>query len=205
MHATRSSHPSSRQRHRGTEKEPKNFSAREGLERAKISAAPEGRRPVDCDVAFFTMNEMRAPSLMPHCDRGQRQQYSKRAARQWNDHSDGLWLAADHRGELGHATRRAAWRRVRSTAIWREPSTRFPGLSERLSVAFRSLPTWHRPLPTSRKTAEARITDADVADNSAALVRNRIRQQAASAGPRTSKPTTRVSSYSAPRVGDRRS
>ena len=34
---------------KGTEE----LAAREGLERAKISAAPEGRRPVDCDVAFL--------------------------------------------------------------------------------------------------------------------------------------------------------
>ena len=39
----------------------------------------------------------------------------------------------------------------------------------------------HPPLPMSRQAAEARITDADVADNSAALVRNQILQQAASA------------------------
>ena len=53
------------------------------------------------------------------------------------------------------------------------------------------------------QAAEARITDADVADNTAALVRNQILQQASCGGARTGEPTTRVGPYSAPRVGNR--
>ena len=49
------------------------------------------------------------------------------------------------------------------------------------------------------QAAEARITDADVAENTAALVRHQILQQASAAGPRTSEPTTRAGPHAATR------
>ena len=90
-----------------------------------------------------------------------------------------LWPAADHRGEPGHASRRALAQGQIDGYL--ESVNKVSGTIGTALSRFQIAAQVASSVADVSQAAEARITDADVAENSAALVRNKILQQAAAA------------------------
>ena len=89
------------------------------------------------------------------------------------------WPAADNRGELGHASRRALAQGQIDGYL--ESVNKVSGTIGTALSRFQIAAHVASSVADVSQAAEARITDADVAENSAALVRNQILQQASAA------------------------
>ena len=90
-----------------------------------------------------------------------------------------LWPAADNGSELGHASRRALAQGQIDDYL--ESVNKVAGTIGTALSRFQIAAHVASSVADVSQAAEARITDADVADNSAALVRNQILQQASAA------------------------
>ena len=112
---------------------------------------------------------------------------------------DHVWPAADNWGEPGHAT--DALLAQGQIDDYLESVNKVSGTIGTALSRFQIAAHVASSVADVSQAAEARITDADVAENAAALVRNQILPAGIIGHPRPGEPTTRVGSDSATRLG----